>query len=165
MRVWLEAFRRAKVGWTATRRQFGFSENWHRLESTSALEAETLFLTSSGFACVRRCHAQQSCRDMNTLRIRTFVWCLAFVGVLVPSISQAQYMINMSLVTCSQYLALPPDQSRIFSAWMSGWFNQKTGYTYINLEAYARNVQNVKAWCASNPGELVMTGLQRATAK
>ena len=47
---------------------------------------------------------------------------------------------------------------------MSGWFNQKTGYTYINLEAYARNVANVQGWCAANPGELVMTGLKRATA-
>jgi hypothetical protein len=48
---------------------------------------------------------------------------------------------------------------------MSGWFNQKHGYTYINFEAYTRNVENVKAWCGANPGELVMTGLERATVK
>ena len=103
---------------------------------------------------------------MKTHRIRTtFVVCMAFCWGFSPLISQGQYMINMSLVTCSQYLTLPPDQSRIFPAWMSGWFNQKTGYTYINLQAYARNVENVKAWCASNPGELLMTGLQRATSK
>jgi len=102
---------------------------------------------------------------MSNLRIREFVWCLAFAGMLVPSIGQAQMMVEMPLVTCTQYLAMPPEQSSVFSAWMSGWFNQKTHYTYINLEAYARNVANVKAWCASNPGELVMTGLQRATGK
>jgi hypothetical protein len=33
------------------------------------------------------------------------------------------------------------------------------------MEAYARNVENVKAWCGTNPEELVMTGLQRATGK
>jgi HdeA/HdeB family len=102
---------------------------------------------------------------MNMLRIGTFACSLASFGIFVPTISDAQYMINMSLVTCSQYLVLPPEQSRVFSAWMSGWFNQKSGYMYINLQAYERNVQNVKAWCASNPTELVMTGLQRATAK
>ena len=47
----------------------------------------------------------------------------------------------------------------------SGWFNQKMGYTYVNLQAYERNIANVTTWCATNPGELVMTGLQRATAK
>ena len=86
-------------------------------------------------------------------------------GTMVPSLGHAQYMINMSLVTCMQYVAMPPDQSRIFSAWMSGWFNQKSGYTYINLQAYERNVANVKAWCAANPNELVMTGLHRAMVK
>ena len=90
---------------------------------------------------------------MSTHRVRIFVLCLAFVGVLVSSASQAQYMVDMSLLKCGQYLAMPPDQSRIYAAWMSGWFNQKMGYTYINLEAYARNVENVKAWCAANPGE------------
>jgi HdeA/HdeB family len=99
------------------------------------------------------------------LWIGKLVWCLALVGAMVPSLSQAQLAVNMSLVTCTQYLAMPPEQSSVFSAWMSGWFNQKAGYTYVNLEAYARNVANVKAWCASNPGELVMTGLQRATAQ
>jgi hypothetical protein len=34
-----------------------------------------------------------------------------------------------------------------------------------SFEAYAMNVENVKAWCAANPGELVMTGLQRATGQ
>jgi len=68
-------------------------------------------------------------------------------------------------VTCADYLALPPDRSEIFSAWMSGWFNQKMGTTYVNFEAYERNVESVKAWCGTNPNELVMTGLQRATGK
>jgi hypothetical protein len=100
---------------------------------------------------------------MNTTLISKVVWCLALIGLMIPSIGRAQLAINMSLVTCTQYLAMPPDQSGIFSAWMSGWFNQKMGYAYVNLQAYARNLDNVKAWCAANPGELVMTGLQRAT--
>ena len=95
---------------------------------------------------------------------RTLSWCLGVGAMVVPSIGQAQMMVEMPLVTCAQYLAMPPEQSSVFAAWMSGWFNQKMGYTYINLEAYARNVANMQAWCASNPGELVMTGLQRATA-
>jgi len=89
---------------------------------------------------------------------------VASVFVFLPSVGQAQLMVDMSKVTCGQYIAMPPDQSRIFSAWMSGWFNQKTGYVWVNLNAYARNVQNVKSWCAANPQELVMTGLARSAA-
>jgi hypothetical protein len=102
---------------------------------------------------------------MKILRIGTMAVYVGLIGIVAPSGAQAQYMINMSLLKCGQYLAMPPDQSRIYAAWMSGWFNQKMGYTYINLEAYERNVANVKAWCGTNPEELVMTGLQRATVK
>ena len=102
---------------------------------------------------------------INRLRVSLFLGSLMLVGIAAPATTQAQIAVDMSRLTCGQYLAMSPDQSRIYAAWMSGWFNQKHGYTYINLEAYARNVENVKAWCGTNPGELVMTGLERATAK
>ena len=102
---------------------------------------------------------------MRSLRIGLLFCSVISASLVATTNSQAQYAVNMSLVTCTQYLALPPERSRIFSAWMSGWFNQKHGYTYINFEAYVKNVENVKAWCAANPRELVMTGLERATVK
>jgi HdeA/HdeB family len=106
-----------------------------------------------------------STKAMNKLRMNLSLGCLILFGVAAPATSQAQIAVNMSLLTCGQYLAMSPDQSRIYAAWMSGWFNQKMGTTYVNLEAYERNVENVKAWCGTNPNELVMTGLQRATGK
>ena len=74
-------------------------------------------------------------------------------------------MVDLSRTTCADYLALPPERARVLAAWLSGWFNQKTGYVWVDLDAYARNVTNVTQWCASQPDQLVMTGLQRATAK
>jgi acid stress chaperone HdeB len=103
---------------------------------------------------------------MNNLRKYLILLFVLSSGTLVaPAMTLAQIAVNMSLLTCGQYLAMPPDQSKVYAAWMSGWFNQKMGYTYINLQAYERNVANVKAWCGTNPTELVMTGLQRATGK
>jgi hypothetical protein len=93
------------------------------------------------------------------------VFCLALAGAALSSAAHAQLAIDMSRITCAQYLAMSPVESADFSAWMSGWFNQKTGYVFVDLNAYARNVQNVKSWCASNPTETVMVGLQRATAR
>ena len=83
----------------------------------------------------------------------------------VPSIARAQVMIDMAKVTCADYLAMSPNRSRTFSAWMSGYFNQKSGYAWVDLNAYAKNIANVKQWCASYPNETVMTGLKWATAK
>lgn len=71
---------------------------------------------------------------------------------------------DMSKLSCGTYVALDPDSSRDFSAWMSGWFNQKAGSTSINLEGYRKNVANVQSWCGSNPKANLMAGLQAAVA-
>lgn len=100
---------------------------------------------------------------MGHLPIRKFVWFLVLLGAALPTTGRAQVAINMSRVTCADYLAMTPEQSDVFGAWVGGYFNQKTGYTWIDLDAQRRNVASVRAWCATYPAEFVMTGLARAT--
>ncbi len=88
---------------------------------------------------------------------------LLAAAAFVPSTANAQLTINMSQITCGQYLAMPPDQAALFQAWMSGWFNQKKGFIYVDLNAYGANIASIKSWCASYPNQTVMSGLQRAT--
>jgi len=99
---------------------------------------------------------------MGHLPVRKFVWILAVLGTVMPTAGRAQVTVNMSRVTCADYLAMTPEQSDVFGAWVGGYFNQKTGYTWIDLDAQRRNVANLKAWCATYPAEFVMTGLARA---
>jgi len=101
---------------------------------------------------------------MGHFPIRKFVWMLALLGTVTPTTSRAQVTINMSRVTCADYLAMNQEQSDVFGAWVGGYFNQKTGYTWIDLDAQRRNVANLKAWCGTNSTEFVMTGLARAAA-
>ena len=88
---------------------------------------------------------------------------LLFIIVTLPSAAQAQLIIDMHRLTCAQFLAMSPQQARIYSAWMSGWFNQKTGYAWVDLNAYERNFANVRQWCTTSPGQTVMEGLKRST--
>jgi hypothetical protein len=97
--------------------------------------------------------------------MKKFAYGLAVAGATLPSVAHAQVKIDMNSVTCAQYLALPPDQSEKFSAWMSGWFNQRSGYAWIDLNQYAQNIANVKGWCATHPDQSVMEGLRRSTQK
>lgn len=89
--------------------------------------------------------------------------CLALITAAAPA--GAQVTIDMSKLTCADYLAMAPDRSRMVSAWMSGWFNYKTGYVWIDLNHYAKNIANVKQWCTNHMGETVFVGLQRATGQ
>lgn len=90
---------------------------------------------------------------------------VAIAGAIVPSLAHAQLKIDMTQWTCAQYLSMSPDDAANFAAWMSGWYNQKQGYVWVNLQAYERNIANVKAFCAANPNDKVMAALARATQK
>lgn len=90
---------------------------------------------------------------------------LAAAAAMFASVAHAQVTVDMTRVTCEQYLGLPLEQSRIFNAWMSGWFNQKNGSVSVDMSLFARNVENVRTWCTSNPKESVMAGLTRATQR
>jgi len=97
--------------------------------------------------------------------MKKLAYSLAIVGAIAPSLAHAQLKIDMTQWTCAQYLAMPADDAANFAAWMSGWYNQKQGYVWVNLQAYERNVANVRAFCAANPTEKIMTALDRAAKK
>ena len=85
--------------------------------------------------------------------------------LLFPVVANAQLTIDMNNITCGQYLAMPPSQSRSFSAWMSGWFSYQLNKETIDLVTHEKNVANVKAWCQYHPQETVMSGLKNATGQ
>jgi hypothetical protein len=99
--------------------------------------------------------------------MRVFAFGLASAAALVSSAAQAQGKsegkVDMARITCAEYLAMSPKDDAIFSAWMSGWFNQKKGYVTLDLDVYKRNVSSVKAWCANNPTQSVMASIERVT--
>jgi hypothetical protein len=86
---------------------------------------------------------------------------LALAGLVLPLAANAQVMFDTTRVTCADYLAMSSTDAPLFSAFISGWFNQKTGHVTVDLNEYARNVANVRSWCATNPGETVFAGPAR----
>ena len=99
--------------------------------------------------------------------MRRLAYGLTIAAALMSGAAQAQGKsegkVDMARITCAEYLAMSPRDDAIFSAWMSGWFNQKKGYVTLDLDVYKRNISNVKAWCASNPTQSVMASITRVT--
>jgi HdeA/HdeB family len=95
------------------------------------------------------------------MRLRLISAALAIC--LFPMAANAQVVtINMGALTCGQYLAMPPTESRDFSAWMSGWFSNQTGRRVVDVLAHQKNIAMLKSWCQYHPQVGVMTALQSA---
>lgn len=97
--------------------------------------------------------------------MKRFFLASSFAIACAAAPAQAQMAFDMSRVTCADYTAMSSAASRSFSAWMSGWFNQRSGSTVVNLDGYRRNVASVQRWCRSNPRQPVMTGLSTAVSR
>ncbi|HEY2534227.1 MAG TPA: HdeA/HdeB family chaperone [Xanthobacteraceae bacterium] len=109
-------------------------------------------------------------RDSAVTRLRgtavgKVVLSLAFAAGICRAIAQTEITVDVSRVTCAEFLAMHPDELRVVSAWMSGYLNQKHGRAWIDFSVHERNIVAVKQWCASNPDQLVMKGLEDASVK
>jgi Protein of unknown function (DUF992)/HdeA/HdeB family len=105
-----------------------------------------------------------SVKGMTGLNVQAGVSTLKLMSTTVAVPIEAQTIVEMRKVTCVQYLAMTPLQSKRFSAWMSGWYSYQVGKTRVDVITYQKNVENVKAWCRYHPQETVMSGLDKATA-
>ena len=87
----------------------------------------------------------------------------AVVAILFfPAVANAQVTINMAALTCNQYLAMSPQVSRDFSAWISGWFSNRAEKRSVDLLQHRKNVEALKTWCLSHPEASVMSAAQTA---
>jgi hypothetical protein len=97
--------------------------------------------------------------------VKKLMVALTIAGSLAPALTQAQVKIDVSRITCGEMLALAPDVQSDFAAFMSGWFAQRSGRTFIDVALFQKNSASVKEWCASNPSQSVLAGLTRAFDK
>jgi len=102
------------------------------------------------------------CGSPRQPRSLVFTWLPLIFLISLASTGHAQERENMTQVTCANYLAMSPDLARLYSAWMSGWYNQKFGYTTIGLDDYGRSVASVRQWCTDNPQATVMAALDHS---
>lgn len=79
---------------------------------------------------------------------------------LLPAAANAQVTIDMAAVKCDQYLAMQPEMSSNFSAWMSGWFSYQTNRPFVDVVLHQTNIGNLKQWCKFHPQDSVMAGLK-----
>ena len=90
---------------------------------------------------------------------------LALASLSLPALAQAQVKIDMSKITCGEVLAMPPGDQADFGAFVSGWFAQKAGRTFIDLGLFRKNTVSVMSWCKFNPSDSVMAAVERAVGQ
>jgi hypothetical protein len=78
----------------------------------------------------------------------------------VPA-ARAQVSIDMSKVTCEQYLGYKIVNPNDIAMWLSGYYNAKRGNTIIDTETLAAQKRDLQEYCLRNFTVPVMQAIEK----
>jgi len=95
------------------------------------------------------------------MRRLNLVAAAALLSLVGPTAGQAQVTVDVSKITCEQFLLYKITDPKNIALWLSGYYNAKRNNTIIDPQALEENNQKVKNYCVTN---LQMTVMQAVEA-
>lgn len=88
---------------------------------------------------------------------------LTVVGLAVfAADARAQVVLDMTMLTCRQYLEADKARQDLIAAWMSGYFNAAKNNPVFNTTLFTSNRNRVTAYCKKHRPETLMSAIQRS---
>ena len=67
--------------------------------------------------------------------------------VFATASAQAQVTLDLSKITCDQYVHAKITTPNLIAAWLSGYYNAKRNNKIIDLDTFEDNVSKVQSYC------------------
>jgi|SRR5689334_17823517 acid stress chaperone HdeB len=68
----------------------------------------------------------------------------------------AQVTLDVSKITCDQYVGYKITDPQNIAMWLSGYYNAKRGNTVIDTQGFSENTKKLRDFCLRNPATSVM---------
>jgi acid stress chaperone HdeB len=81
-------------------------------------------------------------------------------AVLAVSVAQAQVTLDVSKITCDQYLSHKVSNPRTIGAWLSGFYAGKRNNPVVDTVALERNADKVSEYCDANRNMTLMQAVE-----
>ena len=86
--------------------------------------------------------------------------CLTWAYLGLPA-AQAQMTVDVSKITCKQFLLDKVAPTKSVAIWLSGYYNGKRGNTVIDLGDTEKKADKVEDYCRLNLDTTVMDAVQK----
>ena len=74
--------------------------------------------------------------------------------------AQAQTTIDISKITCEQWLAFKVADPDHIALWLSGYFNGRRDNTVVEVQSFKKNIESVRELCIRSPNMLIMKAVE-----
>ncbi|MGV3635054.1 MAG: HdeA/HdeB family chaperone [Pseudorhodoplanes sp.] len=93
---------------------------------------------------------------------RTLIASAIAISALAATPAKAQVVLDMTMLTCKQYLEADKDRQDLIAAWMSGYYNAARNNPVFNASLFQQNRNRVSAYCKKHRPETLMSAIQRS---
>jgi acid stress chaperone HdeB len=76
--------------------------------------------------------------------------------------AKAQVVLDMTMLTCRQYLEADKARQDLIAAWMSGYYNAAKNNPVFNATLFQQNRNRVTGYCKKHRPETLMSAIQRS---
>lgn len=84
----------------------------------------------------------------------------AMIAFAAPA-AKAQVVIDMSLLTCGEYLKSPEADRAMISSWMSGYFMSSKNLLNVDMRYVKRNHEVIGKYCKRHPKDKLMDAIAK----
>lgn len=75
--------------------------------------------------------------------------------------ASAQVIVDMTQITCGEFLKAGPDQQAVVAAWMSGYVSASRNIDIVDLRFVERNNKVVGGYCERHHGERLLSAIEK----
>lgn len=75
--------------------------------------------------------------------------------------ARAQVILDMSLITCRNYLDYDGERQNMVAAWMSGYFNASINQPLVSYDRFQYNKKVVTDYCRQHLNETLMSAIRQ----
>jgi hypothetical protein len=91
---------------------------------------------------------------------KIFVVAITLLGASVLPVT-AQVRLEMTRITCKQWLDGAWDQQNFMQYWMSGYYNSSRNNSVLDFSRLKRNTAKVTAYCKKHQSETLASAIQK----
>ncbi len=87
-------------------------------------------------------------------KVLSIVLCACGLALATSVPAQAQVTLDVSKITCWQYVAYKVTNPKYLAVWLSGFRHGKGGDTIVDMQAVVENAAKLEKYCGQNPDAL-----------
>ena len=97
--------------------------------------------------------------------MKTMAALLTAAGLMLSSAPSHAVVLDLSTLTCKQFIDGGPDEITMVLTWLDGWYKGDSDEAIIDTEVFVANAKKFGTFCAANPAISIVNAAEKILGK